>query len=355
MAKLRVWGAPRQRNSIATASLVLVFVMAFLGVGAAQSPASTEMDEATEARSKYGLDTSASKIRNLLTGDSDPASKDFRFPLSAAEASNLNRRSAFVTDLRADALPYIQGLDSYAGHWIDQRAGGKLVVMLTSVAETTKQRIRSRMPSPSLGVRFEEVDDSWRSLSGAFDRSERDWADLGTSVEPQAFAIDEPGNRLVVKVLAKDLDKARNQKQRMQQRAGVDVAFEATRRIVNLADYSECDGRWQCYGPFRLGVKMFYGTPGASWRCGMGFHMKHDNSSEKNQTILTAGHCGHNRSGNWHHSQLFKNAYGKIGQKKKSAYNTTKERDLMLVKLQDWGQNKTRQRLSLARPSPVQR
>lgn len=39
---------------------------------------------------------------------------------------------------------------------------------------------------------------------------------------------------------------------------------------------------------------------------------------------------------------MYEEAYGKIGNRKASAYNSTDKRDLMLIKIQDWDQNKSK-------------
>lgn len=300
------------------------------------------LDRAIAFRAAYGFDDDRAFVRGLMQEGAHPVSEEYGFPLTRSEVGELERRNQFVAAVAKSVVPYVRGLDSFAGVWIDQKAGGELVVMLTNVTASTRDSVRNRLPVDSLGVRFEEVDDSWTSLNRALEVSDKEWADLGTNIEPQAFNVDERANRLTVKILRKDLDVARGADLPFERRVGVDVGFEGTPPIVDMApDYSRCDERWQCYGPFLLGIRIFYGEPGASWRCGMGFQMKHDTNSNLNQTFLTAGHCGYNRSGNWHHSDAFQEAYGRIGEKVSSRY-TSDNRDLMLVSIDDWPQNKSK-------------
>jgi V8-like Glu-specific endopeptidase len=76
----------------------------------------------------------------------------------------------------------------------------------------------------------------------------------------------------------------------------------------------------------------------------MAFHIKHksDSTNSNDKTFMTAGHCTHgNYDDPWHHHQDYKNEYGKIGGMKSTRYNSTKQRDVALVKIQDWGANKS--------------
>lgn len=295
-----------------------------------------DMENALVARAKYGLTTDPATVSKLLTTGASPESEVLGFPVTRAEARDLDERSAFVQHLGEKTLPYVENLEDYAGHWIDQKNGGRLVVMLTNPTASVKDRVRARMPSPSRGVRFEKAAHDMKSLQRVFRDIETKWPREG--IAPIAFAIDERRNLIVAKVPREQMAKAEAATIAI---GGVDIAFEQSSPIEDTAIWSQCVGRGNCYGPFQLGVRVFYSSPGASWRCGMGFNVRHSSNSNLDKAFLTAGHCGYQRNGWWRHSQDYQDAYGAVGKKKASPYDSGDGRDVMVVAISDWAQNKT--------------
>jgi hypothetical protein len=315
----------------------LFFGLVVIGVGAAAGADEAEIARVTADRARYGFDTDRATVVQLLETGGAPESDAYGFPMTRAEATDLYQRSGFVQRLSDDTLPYVERLDGYAGHWIDQRAGGQLVVMLTKPDADVKAEVRSRMPKVSRGVRFENAEHDMDELQRAFRDIETNWPRDG--VDPVAFALDERNNRFTAKVPIAQLAKANANPTRIR---GIDIKFESSAPIRDAVVWSECVGRWSCYAPLRLGARAFYSTVGASWRCGIGFNVKHSTNSDLSEAFLTAGHCGYNREGWWRHSQNYQDAYGAIGKKKASPYDAGDGRDLMIVKIADWTQNKSK-------------
>lgn len=307
-----------------------------------QGPSAGEVDRAVAARARYGFSDGRDTVIRMLARDTHPASEEYGFPMTTEEAEDLLARSAFAQRVSEKTLPYLESVEGYAGEWVDQADGGSLVVMLTPAAgASTREAIREHMPSVSRGVRFKEVDDSFADLESALARAENIWSRTSPSISPNAFGIDVRRNRLVVKVPWDDVDQAERARQQVATDLGVDVAIEGTSPIHDSVDYSACSSRMNCFGPFRSGIVIRYGGVSGSYRCSMGFHMTHPSSSTLDHTFLTAGHCGHGRDGNWYHSTAYTDAYGIIGERKSSRY-TSDNRDMMLVKIGDWAQNKSR-------------
>ncbi|CAN5710940.1 hypothetical protein BH23CHL8_BH23CHL8_14730 [soil metagenome] len=307
-----------------------------------QDPSARAVDRAVEVRASYGLPTERSRVRKLMTAlDSESseldseASEQYGFPLTRKEHDDLTARSTYAREFQAKTLPFVENLDGYGGVWLDHRRGGAMVVGLMKVTAQAKRQVRAHLPQHHRGIRFVTVNHSAAELGRALERAEHDWAALGTGLRPQAFAISYRDNRLVVKVLARDVAKAERFVAGMVRRAGVDVAIEPSTRVTDSA----CPTRQKCYGPLRLGARINYPTvydwraPRSQWNCAIGFMLS-------NRTILTAGHCTHRRKGPWHGHATYRSRYGPIGSQTSSRY-TSKHRDVSLIKLDDWRANRT--------------
>lgn len=313
--------------------------VAVMGPGAdvsvAQEPSSQRLREAARARESYGLPASPSRVANLLRSTDNAASTKYGFPLSIAEYHGLMARTAYVKRFQRRTLPFVEELDGYAGAWVDRRGGGRIVVGLTHARATMKSQVRQRLPAQNLGVRFKEVDDSARALARALRRADRVWARLRSGIRPQAFAIRYRQNRVVVKVLKRQLKAAKALAPRFRARLGVDVGFEATGSIRD----STCRTRQKCLNPLRLGARINHPTvydrrqARKQWSCAVGFMLS-------NHRILTAGHCTHRHKGPWHGHRKYRARYGKIGKQKSSRY-TSGHHDLAIIELENWSANKT--------------
>jgi hypothetical protein len=319
--------------AILVASLSLVSTLVLAGPVAAQS---ASIDEAVEARAAYGLPAGRAHVEDLMQSLDNVASEKYGFPLTNAEYKELVARTTYVRRFQAETLPYVRGLDGYAGHWVDRADGGRIVISLTNVREAVKDQVRDRLPKDNRGVRFEEVNDSAVALGKALDGAVEGWKSLDSAIEPLAFAIRYRENRLVVKVAKEDLPSAKELRPRLEAELGVDVGFESSDPIVDSA----CPSRIKCFGPLRLGARMNYpgvydpDNPTTQWNCGIGFMLT-------DHSILTAGHCTYERQTPWKGHQEYQGAYGRIGERTSSRY-TTAHRDVSLIELEDWPANKTK-------------
>lgn len=300
-----------------------------------QGPSNETLDRAAEARAAYGLPAGPSRVRTLMSAMNDAASERYGFPLTRAEHADLVARATYGRAFEAATLPFVERLDGYGGVWIDQVAGGTIVVGLTEVRAKIARQVRARLPRVNRGVRFVQVDDSAAALGRALRRADRDWAALRSGLRPQAFGISYRHNRLVIKVLPGQVATARRFAARMARRAGVDIAIEPSARVTDTG----CRSRQKCFGPLRLGARInhptVYGSrnPMGQWNCAIGFMLS-------DRTFLTAGHCTHRRTGPWHGHAAYRSRYGPIGKPHSSRY-TSERRDLARIKLDDWRANKT--------------
>lgn len=322
-------------------SLPLVMALSSLALllGAAptsgEGPSSGSVDEAARARASYGFSAAPSRVRTMMATTDNMASEQYGFPLTRREQAELMARSAYARRFQAKTLPFVERLGGFGGVWVDHGHGGRMVVGLTKVRAKARRQVQARLPKADRGVRFVQVNDSAAELDRALRRADQDWAALRTGLRPQAFGISYRHNRLVVKVLPKQLKSAQRSAARMARRAGVDVAIEPSARVTD----SSCTSRYRCFGPLRLGARINYGAvyrtraPRSQWNCAIGFMLS-------DRTILTAGHCAHRRKGPWHGHAAYKKRYGPIGRRASTRY-TSEHRDLARITLADWGANKT--------------
>ena len=165
---------------VALSSLGALLATALAGAHAsAQPPTKAEIDRAADARNQYGFDSGRSHVASLASGKTHPASAEYGFPMTAAEARDLLDRAAFVQRLAKETLPQVRGLADYAGAWIDLKDGGRLVVGLTRAPASIKASVRRGLPKVSRGIRFEVVNDSARAPDVAEKQCEVDGAQPG--------------------------------------------------------------------------------------------------------------------------------------------------------------------------------
>src|SRR5450759_3019972 len=136
-------GVSRSWTPASSVVCAAVLVCAFsAGPTAPQASAATSSAAARaaradiDARSAFGLPVDSDTMRLISQPGVDVGSGVWGIPLSAAEekALDLSGRMAFAEAVSEDLLPFAKSLPSYGGAWIDQLAGGGLVVALTDVA-----------------------------------------------------------------------------------------------------------------------------------------------------------------------------------------------------------------------------
>ncbi len=297
--------------------------------GVTEAATEREVNAAIADRAAWGFEGGTAKVEALLDGATDAHSEEWGFPMTTAEYEDILERSAFNQRVKEKVFAYLQELDTYAGAWFDQEHDGRLVVMLTARSDTVEAAVRDRMPAKSRGVVFESVTYGRKELERAFDRAWETWTDAHPSIQPTSVSIDTENNRIVVEVEPAAVDAARESLASFEQDLGVDVAIKPGLPTHDLA----CPSRSECYDPLRAGTRIYNDyANNSNWHCTMAFHVadSSDNSAW-DHTFLTAGHCGYGHPDDWYQDS----AFGKIGDKKVSGY-TSDNRDMMLVKITDW-------------------
>ncbi|MGI8794624.1 MAG: hypothetical protein ACR2H3_15870 [Acidimicrobiales bacterium] len=321
-------------------ALVLSALLAGSSIAAASAATEAEIDTAIAERAELGFVGSPTKVRSLLDGEADPRSAEWGIPLTTAELDDITARATFSNRAKEKAIPYAEALDTFAGAWFDQKDDGKLVIMLTDATDAAKAAVRERMPDQSRGVRFMPAKYGFAKLQSAFDRAWEAWAKEHPGMLPTGVTIDVPNNRLILEVAADDVARAKDQIAGLEKEFGVDIAVRQGTRGRDLA----CPSRAKCYDPLRAGTRVYNAyANNTSHFCTMAFHV--NDSTQNNawdHTFFTAGHCAYDpvtgaaKPDDWHQDS----AFGLIGNEKKNGY-VSNNRDIMLVKFQDWADQKS--------------
>ncbi len=269
--------------------LMLTGGMAITLVGtpsAAASAASPDVGRLSDARlieerAQFGLPVDATSIDRLRVAGADVGSREWGIPMTAAEMDkvDLGRRMAFAHAAAVQVIPRAASAAVYAGSYIDQPAGGGLVILVTARDATLEADIAELMPRDSIGYAIRVVDTSYKELDAA--RKEA-WsaATAGILATPViSTSIDERGNRVRVWVAAEEYPAASRAAARLAAHLGVNVEIKAG----TVEDPAACASRNDCHTPFRAGIKVD--------NCTMGFHIAR-NAAPADLQFVTTGHCG---------------------------------------------------------------
>lgn len=113
---------------------------------AAASPEAIEHGVAM--REMFGLPADRGDVADLIDSDRDVGSGEWGFPMTEQEEAELDipGRERFVHATQDELLPYAEKLDGYAGAWVDQAHGGRLVIGLTKVTTTIRAVLATTAP-----------------------------------------------------------------------------------------------------------------------------------------------------------------------------------------------------------------
>ncbi len=294
----------------------------------AASPTGTiVLEDLASIRAAYGLSAGLTDVAKLVASPADVGTPVWGIPLTEAELDSLDigRRNAFAGALASDLVPYVRSLNTYAGVWLDQPHGGRVVVQLTRAEEAQVARILALEPSPSLGVDIEVVTYSRRQLEDAVRTVARGRAQLAGASAIRGVGIDTPANRLVVQVASDEFSMAEVV------RASVEKAVNVPTEVVPAPRGGDatavCTDRDHCYNPMKGGDRIHRGSSAGQTSCTMGFMVV---QGAANIEFLTAGHCASLVSGtSWYHQ-----GYGLLGTENGSAYGEDGY-DVMKVNMPD--------------------
>ncbi len=289
MSRNHDWGS-RLLRTLAIAALL----SASFAVG---TPARA-VDISQSFRASLGLPADAATIQNIVASGMDVGTKELGVPLTPEELADLHGRMEYAYQVEESVAPYVRGLASFGGLYFDQLAGGRLVVLLTSLDTATAEETWSRMPAGP-PVAFRTVAVPYSSLQSATERAFDVWAELSDLPAPYASEVVVQDNAIRVAVDKSILQPATALIGPLEMALRVPVEIVAGRP----PEAQTCTDRDHCTNPIKGGVLVRKGSTTGS-PCTMAFEVVHSGDIQ----FLTAGHCALSGSVYWYHK-----GYGYLG------------------------------------------
>lgn len=181
-----------------------------------------------EELERFGFETDPTVVRQIMADPAQPDSRQYSLPMTTAEARDLNSRSGFVQQVSDSVRPYVKKLPMFGGMWIDQRAGGRLVIGLTDPDPAVLAEIDRLMPTqPDLGWRLVLRDTPLRTLKRASWRASA----VSRRLDPTATIVtvgrDEEHGRIEFGYTPDSVERMRARRDQLERRLGVPVRIVA--------------------------------------------------------------------------------------------------------------------------------
>jgi hypothetical protein len=239
-------------------------------------------------RHNFGLSTDPEMVEQT-TADPDNAPDQYPVALTSSERAEMDRRIAMEDEMGALEL-YAEGQRSFAGHWIDQPAGGIITVAFAGDADIHRAALEVLTPR---GAQLSVIDVKYTLAElETLDRRIRQEVDA-LNAEGGAIGhwyVDLPRNGITIGVR----DPAANSEADLRTRYGDAIAIEPSNPGTTA-----CTSRSNCIGPpLRAGISG--GPLNTLWvnQCTVAF-MVHKGTLEQ---WLTAGHCAKTLNVAWYHN-----------------------------------------------------
>ena len=224
---------------------------------APRTPTAVQVAEGARARRLIGLPATPRRVRALLAGREDVGTSAWGIPMTRSEADrvDLDARVRFAEVVDREIMPLLRPLSTFAGAWLDQANGGRLVVMLTRRDPGIEAEVRRRLPVGSPGVVLRLASRTYRELKAAQARAVVDWASLAPSIRVEGVSIDVPANTLRLRVPQRQRARAQGFARELGASLGVPAIVVGGSRGRDLA----CRSRDDCT-PIRPGVRVHRGS-----------------------------------------------------------------------------------------------
>jgi hypothetical protein len=277
-----------RRLLIILAAASVLFATGPAAAGDGPVPDDQKLQDELRFRRDFGLTTDLAEVRALMA---DPtAYTTYPVALTPEERAEMERRLAMegqMTPLEEAA----EKMPNFAGHWIDQPAGGVIVVAFAGDAEKREPELRPLVP-PGAELQVRNVKHTAAELEAVREQIKGVLSDLGRAgIRVGLLYTDLPTNRVIVGVV--DLDSAATARLEALYRDA--VATESSSPVATA-----CTGRESCYGPpLRAGISVAPDNVVLHNRCSMAFLVRQGSYVQ----WLTAGHCAPSvNSTVWYHA-----------------------------------------------------
>jgi hypothetical protein len=272
-----------RRQSVVPAA-VLLMLLTTSGPAVSATPTDEAVSDAVRWRMAFGLDASLPHV--LAVEASTKVIQEYGVALNASEASQMGRREKLNTDVDA-AAAFLETVPDQSGSlYIDQAAGGTVVVQLVgSAAEVrdTEARVRGLLPK-DVEVQIRHVEHTYVELRTIQEQLDADLPALtATGIHPVSTMVDEAGN--VVRLGVSNTSSG----------AAEYVARKYGDVVAVVKEESggplTCNSRISCTGDDRLRAGLrIYGDNGGLY-CTSGFGVRDEFIGSLYGYLLTAGHC----------------------------------------------------------------
>jgi hypothetical protein len=259
---------------VSAAAVLLVIAVVPVRAASEDQAAAMALAEASRFRAEFGLRSDAAYVAE--TARSERVSEAWGIALTAQEEAELNRRTRIANSL--DALTkYAATIPDLGGVFLDQHAGGEVVVTIAGDPDPHRPALSRRLPAGA-SLRVERVSHRLADLDAAHNAIIADAAALqAEGITVSSVTTDESANLLLVTVNPLTPENESLLRARYGEFVVVQGGGEGT------LTHTGCYSRTHCYGPpLRAGISV---NPSG---CSLGFVVQQSGVTR----ILTAGHGG---------------------------------------------------------------
>jgi hypothetical protein len=166
---------------------------------AATSESEDELAYARELRIQLGLPSDEAALQAAASAQPDELTSTLGIPLTPDEAAEVDRRIRVQVGL-SDAIDLAEASPGWAGAWIDQQSGGRVVFQFAGAEFGMDRALASSLP-PEASFEIRSVQESMRSIEA---RRDAILGDVGVlrklGINVTGVGTDVPGNRPSVTV-----------------------------------------------------------------------------------------------------------------------------------------------------------
>ncbi len=286
----------RRKTAVMAAMAAIASILASTSTAAVGPVLSAAvLQRAIDFRVSEGLTFDLSTINSVANGEHTDR---YGTLLTLAEADELDRRQDIGHGTDA-ILPELEGRPWFGGLWMDNLAGGQIVVATSGTPDLGEGYLLALLPKGA-PVHFQPVTYSLATLSDFQTRVASLFDAPGAyEIGYRSVGIDQPSNSVVLQLRVGSVP------------TGVgftDLAKSPMLRIEYVAsdELDTCTSRTSCPNPMKGGLSIQgTGGPIGGTTCTSGF-MGRSNSGNSTNQFLTAGHCLQSvANGNWYHNSKY--------------------------------------------------
>lgn len=277
------------------------------------------------ARKALGFPSDRNYVLDLRDSAHDKGTAQVGIVLTASELKEVERRSRLLSPSFEQA---VRERADFAGMYIDNLRGGKVVVLSTAEPGRVSRELLSAFPRLRSDLIVRRTTITEAELQKLADRLFDRRAQLLPGIDIRSTGVDLARPGVNVRVRPDHVTAAKEALAKIQDTsAGIEFIVQAEGTITP----SSCTSRDNCANPMKAGIRISNVSNGT---CTMGFHVR----LQVDYQFFTAGHCGWDTSTTgWYHDGYvgINNTPGLIGHQAATLYDDVHGVDIMRVKIND--------------------